>query len=528
MAPRRTYRLDGRDNWLEWSGPLGTFTHGFDLVDQFLEFAGLTVEKRSDGALTKLGNETYAYNLFGEVVAASKGSESRTYRRDALGRVVEETNPVSGAKVQFGYSALSRVIERENGGAPIVHVEGDGLDEHLVRWTSTSKLFLHQDRQSSVYMVSDQAGKTVDWYRYTAYGEATVFNGNGVAQSKSASGNAFGFQGHRHDLALGLVDMRARFYRPAWGRFLSPDPTGFSDGSNRFAFVGSAPTAWMDRLGRQPAFGSSEPSREQTIGMSGVRPFAEGPRPFYRNHVAQYHAERTRYRLAEIAEANHGCTYCHIVKSYDSFAEADAAIDLEHYDYIASWMGIGAQLMAGEAIGSGLGVVGSRLTGIIGEGADDFVILNHGTSNAGKKSIIENGIDLGFSSPRNDFGRGFYVSESLEVAQQRAIQMFGDDAAVVQFRVPRSELDKLEHLRFDGPTREWQDFVRFQRQFEPDELFHGGKTYDAVSGPMWQNTPPGGFGVNGRTVNHWPWPGDSQLSFHTQRAIEMLRRFLFR
>ena len=45
-----------------------------------------------------------------------------------------------------------------------------------------------------------------------------------------------------------LVDMRARHYRPEWGRFLNPDPLGLASGSpNLYAFV-----AWRPSMGVDP------------------------------------------------------------------------------------------------------------------------------------------------------------------------------------------------------------------------------------------------------------------------------------
>ena len=96
------------------------------------------------------------------------------------------------------------------------------------------------------------------------------------------------------------------------------------------------------------------------LGSSGVRLRADVPRGEYRNHIAQMHADRGEYRLAEIAEAGHGCAYCHIVKEHDSFGEADAAIDLRHYNRVAVAMYL--MRMVGEqmAMGSGFRAMGSR------------------------------------------------------------------------------------------------------------------------------------------------------------------------
>ena len=165
--------------------------------------------------------------------------------------------------------------------------------------------------------------------------------------------------------------------------------------------------------------------------------------------------------------------------------------------------------------------IGLPGTGVFGDGVAEFVTFYHGTSTSGARSIRENGIDASYFRRRNDFGAGFYMSESLDVANTRAMQMFGTDSSIVSFQVRRSELAELDQLSFSSPSESWQDFVRFHRQVLPVDLAHGGKLFDMVSGPMWRNVAPGGFGSSRKIVDHWPFPMDNQVSIHTERAIKL-------
>jgi RHS repeat-associated protein len=48
----------------------------------------------------------------------------------------------------------------------------------------------------------------------------------------------------------GLLYMRARYYDPEVGRFISKDPIGFAGGDlNLYNYVGANPVNWVDPLG---------------------------------------------------------------------------------------------------------------------------------------------------------------------------------------------------------------------------------------------------------------------------------------
>lgn len=62
-----------------------------------------------------------------------------------------------------------------------------------------------------------------------------------------------GYTGHEHLTMFGLVNMNARLYDPAVGRFLSPDPyvqmTDFSQNYNRFSYAMNNPLVYIDKDG---------------------------------------------------------------------------------------------------------------------------------------------------------------------------------------------------------------------------------------------------------------------------------------
>jgi RHS repeat-associated protein len=71
------------------------------------------------------------------------------------------------------------------------------------------------DAGGSVRQVTDNTGTVTDTYAYDAFG-------NTVAQTGSTV-NEFQYRGEQYDASLQMYYLRARFYRPLVGRFLSAD-----------------------------------------------------------------------------------------------------------------------------------------------------------------------------------------------------------------------------------------------------------------------------------------------------------------
>ncbi|MGK2860042.1 MAG: Ig-like domain-containing protein [Thermoanaerobaculia bacterium] len=71
-----------------------------------------------------------------------------------------------------------------------------------------------------------------------------------VGRSESVTKLLFDFHAlPMRDPATGLVYARARWYDPATGSFLSPDPMGYTDSSNLYSFAGGDPVNRRDPLG---------------------------------------------------------------------------------------------------------------------------------------------------------------------------------------------------------------------------------------------------------------------------------------
>lgn len=77
-------------------------------------------------------------------------------------------------------------------------------------------------------------------YTYSAYGELIADGSNGII-------NPIRYAGEYTDEESGLIYLRARYYDPGLGRFISEDP--IRDGMNWYAYCGNNPIAFIDPNG---------------------------------------------------------------------------------------------------------------------------------------------------------------------------------------------------------------------------------------------------------------------------------------
>jgi RHS repeat-associated protein len=130
-----------------------------------------------------------------------------------------------------------------------------------------STTYFHYDRLGSVIALSDSAGTITSELDYDVYGEP-----------KQPMPCAYGYEGHRHEQDLGLIDMGGRFYDPVFGVFLSADPVsplgGSSPRMNRYAYVGYDPVNFVDPTGLffQEAWNGIVWFHEQLVGNTITAP----------------------------------------------------------------------------------------------------------------------------------------------------------------------------------------------------------------------------------------------------------------
>jgi RHS repeat-associated protein len=259
-------------------------------------------------------NTTLTYDAANRLVGSSLGS----YQHDDAGRTISQT--VSGQTTSFGYNSLdllttlsapgnsesfaydalnARVGRTRNGtttkhlwnpvgSLPNLSVDLDAADtpqrfyiygNGLIGQIDASNVvhYNHFDLTGNTLALTDSSGAISDRYAYTPFGDTT---------SQGTTVNPFKFNGRFGvtDDGNGLVHMRARYYQPGVGRFLSLDSqfSGLNDPSriNRYGFAADDPFMRVDPSG----FSFSGVTGSSTIGASREKARCNVWNPFDDNY----------------------------------------------------------------------------------------------------------------------------------------------------------------------------------------------------------------------------------------------------
>jgi RHS repeat-associated protein len=107
------------------------------------------------------------------------------------------------------------------------------------------------DFRGNIVSLSDIKGNSIETYRYTAFGETTIYNAKGEEISASLISNPWRFSSKRHDEESGFIYFGRRYYDPGYGRWITADPLGLSDGTNLYCYLHHNPVNAFDFHGLQ-------------------------------------------------------------------------------------------------------------------------------------------------------------------------------------------------------------------------------------------------------------------------------------
>jgi RHS repeat-associated protein len=209
---------------------------------------------------------TLLYDSVGNLVRRYNGTQDITYRWNSIGQRTGVNTAATGW-VDYYYNGLGERVRRVNAGATtrylyeggdlVVELDGSGNRiRHYAYWPGLDQphsVTTWESGQSGTYYYAldvpanhvrglfSATGTIKNAYQYRPFGEVQAATGT-VA-------NPLRLMARELDAGAGLYYVRARWYDPYLGRFISEDPIGLAGGINNYAYAANDPVNRNDPLG---------------------------------------------------------------------------------------------------------------------------------------------------------------------------------------------------------------------------------------------------------------------------------------
>lgn len=219
--------------------------------------AGWTLQYDSIGNLVRRYNGVsefrYGWNSLGQLIAVKTATDSVAYGYNGFGMRVRRT--AGGVTTRYLYDGDDLVAEVDASGNRIrAYAYYPGVDNpHSMRtWENGANgavyYYALELPSNTVRGLFDATGTVAARYDYTPYGEPV----NVTAGTTNTVNNPLRFHARELDGTTGLYYVRARWYDPFLGRFMSEDPIGLAGGINNYAYALNDPVNLRDPSGLSP------------------------------------------------------------------------------------------------------------------------------------------------------------------------------------------------------------------------------------------------------------------------------------
>jgi RHS repeat-associated protein len=194
-------------------------------------------------AVTGAGAATYGWDANGQLASRTRAGATTAFAFNARHQL-ESVTAADGSRIAYAYApdgnlaaraktqggttqttrylvdpnlAFAQVVAEygDDGHPTAIYVYGDELLLRIQPDQGDRITVYHHDGLGSVVTLTDAAGVPIQGYGYDAWGN--------LVESTGTETNPYGYAGERSDPDTGLVYLRARWYLPEIGRFISAD-----------------------------------------------------------------------------------------------------------------------------------------------------------------------------------------------------------------------------------------------------------------------------------------------------------------
>ncbi|NGX32167.1 MAG: hypothetical protein K1060chlam4_00208, partial [Candidatus Anoxychlamydiales bacterium] len=269
------------DNLSQITKESGQFNHSYE-YDSLNNRLKIDDSKCQVDELNKLliyGDVKFNYDVRGFISSKEQNDETIFFHNNAFGNLTFIKNPgkwemsycydIFGRRLSRNYKADNEEISTErylyvgdqeigllDSKNNIIQLQVPGADYNLDTKRSISfeleeGIFVPTyDLQENVISLIDSCyTEKIESYKYSVFGKEIIIDGNGEQSSESCVNNPWRFACKRKDETTGLINFGLRDYDPNIGRWINPDPIGFADGMNQYAFVLNNPLKYIDLWG---------------------------------------------------------------------------------------------------------------------------------------------------------------------------------------------------------------------------------------------------------------------------------------
>jgi len=243
-ATSAAYQYDPMGNRTVMTTTLGVTAYTYDAADRLLSAGPITFTWNADGNMLSKGSMAFTYDAANRLTQVISGTTTVGFVYDGDGRRASKT--VNGTTTEYIYdtiAGLAYVLTEQTGSNTTLYTYGTDL----VAMTDPSGVqsYYHYDGLGSSRALSNGSGQVTARYSYDAFGA--------VRSSSGTSPNSFKFTGEQADDETGLIYLRARYYDPETGRFMSKDPKAGTEDSpqslNRYVYSRNNPVTLRDSSG---------------------------------------------------------------------------------------------------------------------------------------------------------------------------------------------------------------------------------------------------------------------------------------